>query len=58
VYDKNNFLLSESDAMGFTTTYTYNTKGQCIESTDAYGIKTEYIYDAYNRVIETKINNI
>jgi len=45
-YDTNGNLLTSSDALGNTTTYTYNTFNEPLTVTDPMGITTTHTYDA------------
>ena len=46
-------LKSQTDALGHTTTYTYNEMGQLASMTDADNKVTEYVYDKSGNLLRT-----
>ncbi len=49
---ENGLLVSETDALGHTTTFEHNTVGQVISKTDADNNKTSYEYDACGNLLK------
>ncbi len=52
-YNADGRLTSQSDALGYPTTYTYDHVGNQLTVTDQNGNTTTTVYDSMNRVIET-----
>ena len=48
-----NLLGSVTDALGHTTGYTYDTRGNLVTITDAGGSQTRMSYDAHGNLIST-----
>ena len=48
-HDLNDRLISQTDALGHTTVYTYNGAGQLVAQEDPLGNVTEYGYDAFGQ---------
>jgi RHS repeat-associated protein len=51
-YDAQHDLVSLTDRLTNTTTFTYNAYGQVVSQIDALGISNEYLYDANQRLAE------
>ena len=57
-YDSNGrFLTSETDELGNTTSYTYDTFGKIKKITDALNATTEYSYDAFDNLTKILFNS-
>ncbi|MBQ4591147.1 MAG: hypothetical protein IJB20_03865, partial [Clostridia bacterium] len=52
-YDALGNVLTQTDAMGNTTSYTYDTMGRVLTVTDALNNVTSYTYDALGRLLTT-----
>ena len=52
-YDSNNRVWTQTNAMTFTTTFTYDPAGNIATRKDANGQTTNYTYDAFNRLTNT-----
>jgi RHS repeat-associated protein len=52
-YDVINRLITEKNALGYTTTYTYDGNSNLLTIKDANGNTTSYTYDALNRLTKT-----
>ena len=51
-YNAQHNLVSLTDRMTNTTTFTYNTNGQTLSEVDALGITNQYVYDTDQRLAE------
>jgi len=51
-YDTRNRLVTETDALNHSVTYTYDNNGNRISETDKRGNITSNVYDALNRVVQ------
>ncbi len=57
-YDSNGrFLTSETDELGNTTSYTYDSFGKIKKVADALNATTEYRYDAFDNLTKILFNN-
>jgi YD repeat-containing protein len=50
-YDSDGRMISETDTLGNTSSYTYNKLNQLIQVLDAKNITTEYEYDYRGNII-------
>ncbi len=48
--DSGRDMLTQTDALGLTTTYNYEDFGMLEKVTDPFGLETSYTYDNWNRM--------